>query len=265
MLKDNAARVAQSNQPSHADGLPAFYYPGSSAIPAPKIVTTDFFAFDNTTDTNGLQALGNACDMGDASLGLVISGLAGNTPRWAAIRNASDPQIDGTLSKSQQGDEAFHIYTTYGALTSAASVVATWGLICAHYPPPAGMLAAAQTAALKPGVSLSLVKSEREAAQSDPAHLLMQIAAGNNFSATDVAQGQIDQDVTDALGNHLQSINVDPASCDISWRKIRFVDETRRQHELTLAQVSYDGPEAFRGSYLFLGAKIVTKTEFVSS
>ena len=50
LLKDNADRVAQSNQPSHPDKLPAFYYPGGAQIPNPKIVTTDVFAFDNTTD-----------------------------------------------------------------------------------------------------------------------------------------------------------------------------------------------------------------------
>jgi len=150
MLKDNAERIAQSNQPSHSDELPAFYYSGS-VIPVPKIVTTDSFLFDNTTDTNGLQALGNACDMGDASLGLVISDLGANAPRWAAIRNASDPQIDGTLSPSQQGSEAYTIYTTYGALTTAASVLAAWSLICAYYAQPQAIAAAKQSVEIKPG------------------------------------------------------------------------------------------------------------------
>ena len=29
-------------------------------------MTTDFFAFDDSSDTYGLQGLGRACDMGDA-------------------------------------------------------------------------------------------------------------------------------------------------------------------------------------------------------
>lgn len=263
MLKDNAERVAQSNQPSHSDELPAFYYSGS-VIPVPKIVTTDSFLFDNTTDTNGLQALGNACDMGDASLGLVISDLGANAPRWAAIRNASDPQIDGTLSPSQQSSEAYTIYTTYGALTTAASVLAAWSLICAYYAQPQAIAAGKESVEIKPEVSLSLVKSQQEVAWADPSHLLMQIAAGSNISALDVPNSEISRAVANALADHLRSINIDMGESEISWRKIRFVDETRRQRELTLAQVSRDDTEAFRGSYLLLGTKIIAKTEFAS-
>ena len=36
------------------------------------IVSTDTFAFDDTTDHFGLQGLGQCCDMGDATLGLAI-------------------------------------------------------------------------------------------------------------------------------------------------------------------------------------------------
>lgn len=137
MLEVNARRVARSGLPSHPDGLPVIYYSGSgSAIPVPKIVTTDSFAFDNTTNSFGLQALGNVCDMGDASLGLVINSLREDgefAPAWAAIRNASDPQIDGNLSSKEQNAEAGNIYIRYGALTSAASVLASWSLICSYY------------------------------------------------------------------------------------------------------------------------------------
>jgi hypothetical protein len=34
-------------------------------------------------------------------------------PLWAAIRNASDPQIDGTLSKEAQDSTANNIYLTF--------------------------------------------------------------------------------------------------------------------------------------------------------
>ena len=135
LLKPNADRVLKSQLPSHPDGLPAFLYPGS-AVAAPKIVTTDFFAFDNTTNTNGLQALGNVCDMGDATLGLALSQIA-KPPRWAAIRNASDPQIDGSLPPAQQSQTAGSIYQHFGAFTTAASVLGAWSVVCHAYPPPA--------------------------------------------------------------------------------------------------------------------------------
>ena len=263
MLKPNAERVSASDQPSHADGLPVFFCSGS-AIAQPKIVTTDVFAFDNTTDTNGLQALGNVCDMGDAALGLVISELGGGAPLWAAIRNASDPQIDGRLSKDEQSSTAYNIYTTYGAITSAASVLASWSLICARYLPQPAPPAAALSEAT-PEVSLSLAKTQRDAIESSPAHVLMQIAAASSFSTADVPETEIPRATVAALADHLKSINVAPAQSTISWRKIRFVNETHRQRELTLAHVSCESVEAFRGSYLQMGAKIVAKEEFASS
>ena len=117
----------------------------------------------------------------------------------------------------------------------------------------------------KPEVSLSLVKSQQEVARADPSHLLMQIAAGSNISALDVPNSEISGAVANALADHLRSINIDMGESEISWRKIRFVNETRRQRELTLAQVSRDDTEAFRGSYLLLGSKIIAKTEFASN
>lgn len=37
------------------------------------VVTTDFFAYDDTENTFGLQSFGAAVEMGDAVLGMVIS------------------------------------------------------------------------------------------------------------------------------------------------------------------------------------------------
>ena len=92
------------------------------------VVTTDFFAFDDTTDHFGLQSLGLAVEMGDATLGLACSELA-TPPRWLAIRNASDPQIDGTLSPKDQVQMAARIYEKYGYWTTVNSAIACWAAV----------------------------------------------------------------------------------------------------------------------------------------
>ena len=92
------------------------------------IVTTDLFAFDDSTNHYKLQGLGRACDMGDAMVGNAMQAFP--HVAWYAIRNASDPQIPdptGDIHKAEQ--QAGQIYSKYGALTTAASVVATWAVI----------------------------------------------------------------------------------------------------------------------------------------
>jgi nucleoside phosphorylase len=97
-----------------------------------NIVTTDTFAFDDSTDHFGLQGLGACCDMEDATLGLALSEMSGEVPQWVSIRNASDPQIhnpSGDMKKAKQ--EAETIYEDYQEITTAGSVVATWATIVA--------------------------------------------------------------------------------------------------------------------------------------
>ena len=93
------------------------------------VVTTDFFAFDDSTDYFKLQALGLAVEMGDAVLGMACDELGANAPAWIAIRNASDPQIDGTLQYSQQVEMAARIYEKYGYWTTVNSAIACWAVI----------------------------------------------------------------------------------------------------------------------------------------
>jgi nucleoside phosphorylase len=119
---------------------PALTQPNASRIPnarsTPKIwsaagdaiVTTDFFAFDDSTDYYQLQGLGQACDMGDAMVANALQGMQNLS--WYAVRNASDPQIPNpTNNITQAGDTAAQIYAKYGGLTTAASVIATWAII----------------------------------------------------------------------------------------------------------------------------------------
>ena len=96
----------------------------------PDVVTTDFFAFDDSSNTYGLQGLGGTVEMGDAVLGLVISQMKGGAPQWAAIRNASDPQIDSQgLTPEQAAQKAAQIYEKFGYWTTISSAIACWSVI----------------------------------------------------------------------------------------------------------------------------------------
>ncbi len=58
------------------------------------ILTTDYFEYG--TSANRLDKEGAAVEMGDAALGLACSEIK-TPPHWAAIRNMSDPVINGDL------------------------------------------------------------------------------------------------------------------------------------------------------------------------
>jgi len=115
-------------------GVNAALIPGARPVPrifsaaTDAIVTTDFFAFDDSSDHYKLQGLGRACDMGDA----MVADALKDFPAIAfhAIRNASDPQIpnpSGDMAEANK--QAATIYARYGGLTTAASVIATWAVI----------------------------------------------------------------------------------------------------------------------------------------
>jgi nucleoside phosphorylase len=96
------------------------------------IVSTDTFAFDDSTDYFKLQGLGQCCDMGDATLGLAMSELGASAPLFIAIRNASDPQIpnpDGNINEAKKVAE--QIYSRSQCLTTAGSVIASWAVAIA--------------------------------------------------------------------------------------------------------------------------------------
>lgn len=93
-----------------------------------SIVTTDFFAYDDSTNHFGLQGLGQCCDMGDAMVARALHSFP--DIKFYAIRNASDPQIPNpTKDMAAAGNQAGSIYARYGGLTTAASVLASWAII----------------------------------------------------------------------------------------------------------------------------------------
>lgn len=92
------------------------------------VVTTDVYAFDDTTGHYGLKGLGRACDMGDAMVANALQSF--KSLSWYSIRNASDPQIPNPDNKFDEAKkQSALIYAKYGGLTTAASLVATWAII----------------------------------------------------------------------------------------------------------------------------------------
>jgi hypothetical protein len=95
------------------------------------ILTTDYFEYG--TSANRLDKEGAAVEMGDAALGLAVSELA-DPPKWAVIRNMSDPTINGDLPAkeyplNEQTTWAVGYYTAYGKWTSTLGALTTWGVI----------------------------------------------------------------------------------------------------------------------------------------
>jgi nucleoside phosphorylase len=102
--------------------------PNTFSSPDDAVVTTDVFAFDDSTDYYHLQGLGRACDMGDAMVANALQSF--KSMSWHAIRNASDPQIPNPNNKIKEAEkESALIYAKYGGLTTAASLIATWAII----------------------------------------------------------------------------------------------------------------------------------------
>ncbi|RUX09018.1 hypothetical protein EOA30_04940 [Mesorhizobium sp. M8A.F.Ca.ET.059.01.1.1] len=236
--------------------LPRMLYSGSADVAHPVIVSTDFFAYDDSNDTFGLQKLGNACEMGDAVLGLVMKDR-GDTPLWVAIRNASDPQIDGSLPKEQRDKVAGDIYKKYGLYTTVGSVIASWAVIRSTVaeaaigatPPPA--MAATIAAAFTPP----------PAPQPSPeAVLLAAVSADDAMISPGVSPSPAD---LAAFGNEAQRVGIDVLPAAVSWRGYAFTDEAGSRRELRLANISQEtGIGVFRGSYLFEAGRLVARQEF---
>jgi nucleoside phosphorylase len=135
-LKNNSFAEAQRLFSANASHLPVSKRPPQIfSKPAPglkidDVVTTDFFAYDDTDNTFGLQSLGAAVEMGDAVLGSVIQQLGSSAPAWTAVRNASDPQMDAEgLTPQEVRAKAGEIYEKFGYWTTISSAIACWALV----------------------------------------------------------------------------------------------------------------------------------------
>jgi nucleoside phosphorylase len=109
---------------------PRIFTRAAAGVTNADVVTTDFFAFDESNNQYKLQGLGAAVEMGDAVLGLVIQQLGSKAPMWTAIRNASDPQIDTTgLTPKEARAKAGQIYEKFGYWTTICSAITCWAAI----------------------------------------------------------------------------------------------------------------------------------------
>jgi purine-nucleoside phosphorylase len=98
-----------------------------------SVVTTDFFGFDTSDNHYKLQGLGDVSEMGDGVLGLVTSEMGAKAPRWLAIRNVSDPQINAAdLTLKQQASIAAQIYKGFGRWSTVCSAITCWASIVAE-------------------------------------------------------------------------------------------------------------------------------------
>jgi Phosphorylase superfamily len=105
--------------------LPATGLPSS-------VLTTDFFGFDTSDNHFGLKGLGAVSEMGDAVLGMVAKQMGEAAPRWAAVRNVSDPQIKAEGTIKDQAQLAATIYKGFGRWSSVCSAIVCWALIAAE-------------------------------------------------------------------------------------------------------------------------------------
>jgi len=124
LFSANVSHLPKSSRP------PKIFTKPVADAKVPDVVTTDFFAFDDSSNTFGLRGLGTAVEMGDAVLGLVIGQLGSSSPRWTAIRNASDPQIDDSqLTEEEAATKAAQIYEKYGYWTTIPSAITCWATV----------------------------------------------------------------------------------------------------------------------------------------
>jgi nucleoside phosphorylase len=102
----------------------------SATAPTAGILTTDFFGFDNSDNTYGLQGKGDLSEMGDAVLGMVCRDLGAKAPSYTIVRNVSDPEIasDGQTIR-QQAKVAADIYKAYGRWSSVCSSIVCWSIV----------------------------------------------------------------------------------------------------------------------------------------
>ncbi len=94
------------------------------------VLTTDYFGFDTSANTYGLQGKGDLSEMGDAVLGMVCKARGTKAPAYAAVRNVSDPQIaSGTLTIREQEQIAADIYKGFGRWSTVCSAIVCWAIV----------------------------------------------------------------------------------------------------------------------------------------
>ncbi|MGP0065939.1 MAG: hypothetical protein ACLQGP_20360 [Isosphaeraceae bacterium] len=124
---------------------PSIYVTDINPVPGPEpmaIVTADFLSVDDSTDAEGLQALGIMNDNDDAYAFFAITQMAsGQQPQWLSVRDASDPQVvappfpKGTSRSQiikQLSSLAGAIFGVYEYVTTINSAFACWAVVAGN-------------------------------------------------------------------------------------------------------------------------------------
>jgi nucleoside phosphorylase len=220
------------------------------------IVSTDTFAFDDSTNYFHLQGLGKCCDMGDATLGLAISTLGASAPPWIAIRNASDPQIPNPTGDMQAANhEAGRIYSTYQLVTTAGSVVATWATVVTHFPKRARSVA---------DLALARVSKPSPPPADTAESVLLAMTAATSLTRNLIPTNRVAPAALAALKARLQSENVPYETSTLSAAEVRFTDLIDRDHTVYAIDVANHDAEVFMATYVISRGTIVATFETVS-
>ena len=127
---------------------PSIYVTDINAVPGPEpmtVVSADFLSVDDTSDAEGLEALGIVNENDDAYAFFAIDQLpAAKRPAWLSVRNVSDPQvavppIPAGTTKSQVMKElsalAGAIFGVYEYTTTLNSAFACWAIVAGNAAP----------------------------------------------------------------------------------------------------------------------------------
>jgi uncharacterized protein YjbI with pentapeptide repeats len=124
LFQANASKlsVARKGGPQ----APKIYW---DSTPQPNVVvTTDFFATDDSQNSLKLQCVGSVNEAHDAVLGLASEKMGKSAPKWLSIRNISVPQVSGD-SRLESARRSGAFYTQYRFWTTIQSAIATWAVI----------------------------------------------------------------------------------------------------------------------------------------
>lgn len=127
---------------------PSIYVTDMNPVPGPEpmtVVSADFLSVDDTSDAEGLEALGIVNENDDAYAFFAIDQMPGGQhPSWLSVRNVSDPQVEvppippGT-SQSQVIKElsalAGAIFGVYEYTSTINSAFACWAIVAGNATP----------------------------------------------------------------------------------------------------------------------------------
>jgi hypothetical protein len=130
-------------------GPPSIYVTDINPVPESEpmaVVTADYLTVDDTTDAEGLQALGTMNDNDDGYACFAIDQIVtGPKPKWLSVRNASDPQVQGPASfrgtpaalDKELSTLGGAIFGVYEYVTTINSAFACWGAVAGNAKGPA--------------------------------------------------------------------------------------------------------------------------------